>query len=77
MCSFSVSVNVWDWYVQGNRDTDAAEYNREQTDYKREKVDLQKKYEDALSTAAQLENEVEQLRQIYKEKSEVNLMGIE
>ncbi len=42
-----------------------------------QKVDLQKKYEDTLSTAAQLENDLEQLRQIYKEKSEVKLMGIE
>ncbi len=42
-----------------------------------QKVDLQKKYEDTLSTAAQLENDLEQLRQLYKEKSEVKLMGLE
>lgn len=65
------------FYVQGNMDVEAAEYNREQTDCERVKEELQKKYEGALSTTSQLETEVEQLRQTYKEKSEVNLINIE
>ncbi len=72
-----MSLNVWDRCVQGSRDAKAAEYNSEQTDCEMQKVDLQKKHEDTLSTAAQLENDLEQLRQIYKEKSEVKLMGLE
>uniref|UniRef100_A0A9J7ZH71 Si:dkeyp-7a3.1 n=1 Tax=Cyprinus carpio carpio TaxID=630221 RepID=A0A9J7ZH71_CYPCA len=59
--------------LKGNRDAEAAEYNREQKDCERVKGELQKKYEDALSAAAQLETEVEQLRQIYTEKSEKSL----
>lgn len=65
------------FYVQGNMDTEAAEYKREQTDCERVKEELQKKYEGALSTTSQLETEVEQLRQTYTEKSEVNLISIE
>lgn len=65
------------FYVQGNMDVERAEYNREQTDCKRLKEELQKKYEGALSTTSQLETEVEQLRQTYTEKSEVNLINIE
>ncbi|KAI2648822.1 Coiled-coil domain-containing protein 178 [Labeo rohita] len=56
--------------LKGNRDAEAAEYNREQTDCERVKGELEKKYEDALSTTTQLETEVEQLRQTYTEKSE-------
>ncbi|KAG1944329.1 hypothetical protein F2P79_014703 [Pimephales promelas] len=56
--------------LQGNTDTEAAEYNREQTECERVKEELQKKYEGALSTTSQLETEVEQLRQTYTEKSE-------
>ncbi|XP_016093486.1 coiled-coil domain-containing protein 178 [Sinocyclocheilus grahami] len=56
--------------LKGNRDAEAAKYIREQKDCERVKGELQKKYEDTLSTAAQLETEVEQLRQIYTEKSE-------
>ncbi|XP_052451374.1 coiled-coil domain-containing protein 178 [Carassius gibelio] len=56
--------------LKGNRDAEAAEYNREQKDCERVKGELQKKYGNALSTAAQLETEVEQLRQMYTEKSE-------
>lgn len=65
------------FYVQGNMDVERAEYNREQTDCKRLKEELQKKYEGALSTTSQLETEVEQLRQTHTEKSEVNLINIE
>ncbi|KAK2870343.1 hypothetical protein Q8A67_024735 [Cirrhinus molitorella] len=56
--------------LKGNRDAEAAEYNREQTDCERVKGELEKKYEDGLSTTTQLETEVEQLRQTYTEKSE-------
>ncbi|KAK7123439.1 hypothetical protein R3I93_021763 [Phoxinus phoxinus] len=56
--------------LQSNMDTEAAEYNREQTDCERVKEELQKKYEGALSTSSQLETEVEQLRHTYTEKSE-------
>lgn len=65
------------FYVQGNLDVETDEYNREKTDCERVKGELQKKYEGAFSTTSQLETEVEQLRQTYTEKSEVNLSSIE
>lgn len=64
------------FYVQGNMDAEADEYNREKADCERVKDELQKKYEGTFSTTSQLETEVEQLRQIYTEKSEVNLSSI-
>jgi len=83
VCTVYVCVNVWYryividdmFYVQGNTDTEAAEYNREQTECERVKEELQKKYEGALSTTSLLETEVEQLRQTYTEKSEVHLIS--
>lgn len=52
--------------------TAAGELSREQTQCERVKVELQKKFEDALSTSAQMDEKVEKRRQIYTETSQVH-----
>ncbi|XP_057179371.1 coiled-coil domain-containing protein 178 isoform X1 [Triplophysa rosa] len=56
--------------LKGDIATAAAELSREQTQCERAKIELQKKFEDASSTTAQLEAKVEKLRQNYTEKSQ-------
>ncbi|XP_051969765.1 coiled-coil domain-containing protein 178 [Xyrauchen texanus] len=56
--------------LKGNVAAITAEYNCEQTRCEKVKGELQKKNEDAFSKSAQLQTEVEQLRQLYTEKSE-------
>lgn len=57
---------------KGDVATAAAELSREQTQCEKVKVEIQKKFEDASYTTAQLEAKVENVRWIFTEKSQVN-----
>ncbi|TRY90213.1 hypothetical protein DNTS_005821, partial [Danionella cerebrum] len=54
----------------GNLDADTADYKREQAESEKVRSALQKQHDISSSTTAQLETEVERLRQIFNEKSQ-------